>query len=134
MNIKEKKINTLTSDGHINEIVIRFDCVLCNEIEVNLGKERVKTFKGKDLFHCFQLINVFFYKKNIKILCNAARINVYPSGMSRSMSMGRKAYLLTFGKRVVPDDLVDILEFCESDFIATVKEQEEFHKNWLKSF
>jgi hypothetical protein len=53
--------------------------------------------------------------------------------MMREMGGGRNAYVLHEGQKTRRDDVVDIFAAHKSDKIATVSEQTEFYKNWLKS-
>jgi hypothetical protein len=65
-------------------------------------------------------------------LCAGARRDVFPSGMSRSMGGGRKAYVTKPGLRPNSKDLVDIFDE-DHDNIAGVDEQAAFHREWIDS-
>lgn len=65
--------------------------------------------------------------------CYGACLNVFPSGMVRSMGMGEKAYMLTLGKPALSKDLVNVLEFVDGEQYATVEEQEQFYEQWFDS-
>ncbi|MEZ6046262.1 MAG: hypothetical protein R3C11_11975 [Planctomycetaceae bacterium] len=65
-------------------------------------------------------------------LCFGAAENVYPSGMSLSMSGGRMAYRMTPGKQARMQDLVDIFD-TEPDLVpVTVEAQKAFFERWLE--
>ena len=65
-------------------------------------------------------------RQGIRLLCNGARVECAPSGMTRSMSLGRKAYIHHLGQQGRSEDLVDIFDEAEPSSIGTVAEQEEF--------
>jgi hypothetical protein len=59
--------------------------------------------------------------------------NVYPSPMSRSMGGGHKAYKLQMGQPAKQSDLVSIFGVGPDIDLASVDEQEQFYRDWLKS-
>ena len=63
--------------------------------------------------------------------CYGASLNVYPSGMARSMGGGLKAYKLTLGKQAMTADLVEIFAEGPDVIPASVEVQEQFFRNWL---
>lgn len=89
--------------------------------------------KGKDYFECLIQLRSIFNHKDSEILCNGCRYDVYPSRMSRQMSKGLKAYVLTLGKQAKQNDIVDIFGKAEREKIGTVQQQREYYTNWLNS-
>jgi hypothetical protein len=87
--------------------------------------------EAKDLFDGLILLRNELEKSGKKILCNGARKNVWPSGMSRSMGGGRKAYLMEIGCRA--RELVNIFDYAPPELIVSTKEQEEFSTHWFSS-
>ncbi len=87
----------------------------------------------EDLFEALILLRNFLQKLNCKSLCNGARIDVFPSAMSRDMSRGRKAYITRLGENGRSEDLVDIFDFTDSHLISTPMEQEASHTEWFNS-
>lgn len=68
------------------------------------------------------------------LLCvNGARSDVFPSGMSRQMGGGRKAYVLVPGRTPTTDDLVDILDPAPSGAVVTVSEQYDSVRRFHRS-
>lgn len=68
---------------------------------------------------------------NILLLVNGSRIDVFPSGMQMSMQM-TGAYINVMGE--TGGEVVDIFDDCSDlDFISTVRNQEQFHKDWIES-
>ena len=59
--------------------------------------------------------------------------NVFPSGMSRDMGSGLKAYRLTLGSTGRLEDLVGIFETGPGIEPATVDEQRAFFREWVSS-
>ena len=70
--------------------------------------------------------------QNIRLYCKGCARNVYPSPMILDMGDARVAYKMTLGKRVLKEDLVSIFDPCEPEEYATLEEQEEFFKTWIK--
>ena len=66
--------------------------------------------------------------------CLGASENVYPSGMSRSMGVGDKAYRLTMGRPAMKKDIVDIFDVDSESQPASVKAQRQYFDKWLESF
>ncbi|MDE9430161.1 hypothetical protein KKJ06_21445 [Xenorhabdus bovienii] len=66
-------------------------------------------------------------------LCKGAKINVFPSAMSRDMSDGIVAYENTLGQYASSEDTVHIFDFDDKDVDVTPKEQREFHFKWIES-
>src|SRR5438445_3727542 len=86
---------------------------------------------ASDAFECLCLLRKQLDREGIRLCCNGARLNVWPSGMARDMGGGLKAYVLQIGRRASIDDLVDIFESAPIEDIATVEEQRRFAEKWL---
>jgi hypothetical protein len=65
--------------------------------------------------------------------CYGASLNVFPSGMSRDMGRGLKAYKMTLGKQAGGADLVGIFDEGIDVVPADVDAQERFFRDWLGS-
>jgi len=72
-------------------------------------------------------------RDGIALLCAGARQDVFPSGMSRSMSGGRKAYVTRIGEPANGSDLIDIFAYSPYATVGTVQEQSAFHALWVES-
>ena len=90
-------------------------------------------FEDVDLFECLCKLRIFLERQGLKILCNGARIDAYPSPMSRDMSGGLKLYRLKMGERSKRSDLLRIFDRAEPSQVGTVDEQLTYYQNWLKS-
>jgi hypothetical protein len=90
-----------------------------------------KEFASGDLFAALVALRQELEASGFCLLCQGARKDVYPSGMSRSMSGGRKAYILRIGSPSKASDLVNIFDDAEHDQIGTVHEQNAYHKLWI---
>lgn len=91
------------------------------------------SFDGSDLFVCLVELRKFLAARDCIPLCNGARIDVFPSAMSREMSGGRIAYVTTMGKSTSREDIVDIFDATDEPKVGSVDEQKTFHENWGKS-
>ncbi|MBD2816829.1 hypothetical protein ID850_19370 [Xenorhabdus sp. Flor] len=84
-----------------------------------------------DYFSCFaELRNQL---KDIVFLCKGAKINVFPSAMSRDMSDGIVAYENTLGQYASSEDTVHIFSFEDKDVDVSPEEQRKFHFKWIES-
>ncbi|NNE84593.1 MAG: hypothetical protein HKN28_11540 [Alphaproteobacteria bacterium] len=90
--------------------------------------------EADDYFNALLILRTQLEATGHRLLCNGARRNVWPSGMSRSMGGGRKAYVMRMGQPTHGDDLVDIFDYAEPDLIVSVQEQKEFFDKWIDQF
>ena len=66
------------------------------------------------------------------LLCAGARPDIFPSGMSRGMGDGRKAYITRLGQPALRTGLVDIFDDAELDAVRTIEEQTASMNDGLK--
>lgn len=71
--------------------------------------------------------------RGLRPKCFGACQDVYPSPMIRSMGSGEKAYRLKLCCQAKTEDLIPIFAFDPEIIPASVGEQEEFYRKWLKS-
>jgi hypothetical protein len=90
-----------------------------------LGAETF-TAEADDCFEAFCAIRRTLEADQIFPHCSGAVMNVFPSGMSRSMVAGMKGYRLTLGKQALMKDLVGIFDAEAKALPTTVAEQDEF--------
>jgi len=88
---------------------------------------------GKDLFSAIRELRNILDQRGWRLLCAAARFDVYPSGMSREMGGARKAYSTSLGQPARLSNLIDILDFAPAVLVGTVHEQDAFHEKWIRS-
>lgn len=94
---------------------------------------RPETFVRGDLFQCLCDAREFVRGHDTILLCNGARLDAYPSRMSRQMSGGLSIYISTMGRPNRETDMVELFSEAPPDKIASVADQKEFHRNWLRS-
>src|SRR5882724_545410 len=92
-----------------------------------------RKFSGRDLFDSLIALRLFLEGISAKPLCAGARRDVFPSGMSRDMGGGRKAYITRLGTPVVGADLLDIFDYANAESVGTVAEQQDFHDKWIEA-
>jgi len=90
-------------------------------------------FAGADLFDALVELRKTLEKIGIQLLCAGARRDVYPSGMSRDMSGGRKAYVTSLGRPALRTALLDIFDSADYELVGSVAEQQMFHEKWVAS-
>ena len=88
---------------------------------------------GEDVLEAFCRIRVRLEELGLRPICYAAALNVYPSGMTRSMGSGVKAYRLTMGVPGRLADLVDIFDTNPGVRAVTVAEQRAYFQRWCES-
>jgi hypothetical protein len=129
-------LKILLSDGAIRDCVLDVSdsppwvVALQNVGDQNWPSQR---FEARDLFDAIMLLRLELERRGEQLLCCGARIDVFPSGMSRSMSGGRKAYVLRLGYPGRRSDLVDIFDEATAGAVGTVAQQKEFCLRWRDS-
>ena len=137
VNVKDENNMEIFDIEIINNGKIEKNKLFLSEIEdeINLKIEIERTVyfsKSDNIFDSVVELRKKLELNNIYLLCNASVINVYPSGMQKEFG-GTKAYKLQMGKQAILIDVVDIFDYDSELKIGSVKEQEEFFENWIKS-
>lgn len=101
-------------------------------IELKYGNVKI-VGEGNDFFDALCAVRLELEKHGQLLHCYGASVNVFPSGMSRSMGKGLKAYSLTLGEPARMQDLVRIVDTGPDIQPATVAEQREFFDSWRAS-
>lgn len=132
--MKEEPIKILTNAGQTESCKLYYDmeldpCVLEFDSK-SLGRSR---YLDRDIFECVVQLRLFLESKGYLLLCNASRIDCYPSGMSRSMSKGRVLNILRIGEHSGKMDTARIFDYAAPKQVATVEGQREFFERWLIS-
>jgi hypothetical protein len=103
-------------------------------LTLHLVSGRSFTASGSDFFESLCAIREHELEPGgIIPLCNGARLDVYPLGMSRSMSGARTASVLKMNQQTQREDLVEIFAPALAGSVATVREQREYFREWFKS-
>ncbi len=89
---------------------------------------------GINYFRAFQDLRKKLQEEEIKVCCQGARFDVYPSRMSQQMGAGLMAYVMRIGVPAKSEDLVKIFDEYKGKFLGTIEEQEKYHKKWLNFF
>lgn len=93
----------------------------------------VRHFQAPDLFEALRAMRENLEGDGYQLLCAGARPDVTPSGMSRSMGGGRKAYIVRQGRPASRDEMVDIFDYAEANLVGTVRQQREYFQAWVQS-
>jgi hypothetical protein len=91
------------------------------------------TGQADDCFAALQIIRRKAEGLSWNICCKGARRNVWPSGMSRSMGGGKKAYVLEMGQQSRRDSLVKIFDADIPESYSSVADQEAYAHAWFES-
>ncbi|WP_344117673.1 hypothetical protein [Streptomyces blastmyceticus] len=84
---------------------------------------------GDDIFEAMSRIRLQIEPLGYQLLCNGARIDAFPSGMSRDMWGGRVLYILKPGRAAYRR--VSIFDRAEPASVGTVAAQQGFYDSWL---
>ncbi|MCT7981394.1 hypothetical protein [Laspinema olomoucense] len=132
-NVNLQIIKSLEGDNQLSECTLFYQntrpCIIVFQ-NAELGNHQ---FEGKDVFDGFCELRLFLEKKGWNILCNGARVDAYPSSMSRDMGGGMKLYHLQIGKRPQRSDLLRIFDKAEPNKIGTIEEQRLYYERWRAS-
>lgn len=129
----EIEIKIQMADASIEQAVLEIDILTNRAITFITKQTEYKKFDGEDLYAAFNHLRTWLDKSKSKLLCNGARVDVTPSGMSRGMGGGRKAYIIRIGKPALREDLVDIFDYASPDKIGSLDEQKEYYERWVSS-
>jgi hypothetical protein len=114
------------------------ECSLSYEINDHGVELRVESevtgpirVSGSDLFDALDAVRRSLESEAFLLCCNGARLDAYPSAMSRDMGKGLKVYISQVGKP--GGELVDTLDAAPFERIATVDDQKAWHREWFES-
>jgi hypothetical protein len=96
-------------------------------------REKCVEGSGIDYFAALQQIRLQLASEGLKPRCYGASLNVWPSGMCRSMGLGMLGYRLKIGATTTRDDLVRIFDDGPDVNPVSVEEQRQFFEAWGKS-
>ena len=130
---EQKTIKVQFADGRVEVYTADIDNEDEPVITVSVAGLDRRTFSGGDLFDAFNELRRELERLQARLLCAGARRDVFPSGMSRDMSGGRKAYITRIGRPSLREDLVDIFDEAAPESVGTVAEQSAFHERWADS-
>lgn len=88
-------------------------------------------FVESDLFKALIALRLELERSGCRTLCAGARIDVFPSGMARSMGAARKAYITQLG--IQATEMVDIFDYAPPELVVDVEQQSAFHARWIES-
>ena len=128
-----KTIKVRLGDGTIKECAIVISSCPAWKLAFSGIELPVSDFIGEDLFEALFALRSALEQNGAQLLCAGSRPEVFPSGMSRSMGGGRKAYVTRLGSPALKSDLVDIFEYAGPEAVGTVAQQKAFHQKWAGS-
>jgi hypothetical protein len=92
-----------------------------------------REFLADDVFNALVSLRRELEEIGALLLCAGARPDVFPSGMSRDMGGGIKAYVNRIGMPAGKPDIVDIFDYAGPESVGSVDEQCVFHMKWIES-
>ena len=98
-----------------------------------IGSEE-RYFDASDFYECLRAFRRVIEPEGYRVLCQGARPNVRPSGMSQQAG-GWRSYALTFGEPTSLKDLVGTFDPVEDiAMVGTVAEQDEWTARHSEEF
>jgi hypothetical protein len=131
--MQQKTIKIALASGEVKEFAFSMSKSEPYFLEAEGYENRRLHATGGDLFDCLVNLRSDLEKEGAEILCNGARLDTYPSAMSREMSGGKKVYVLKKGEPANPKDLVNTFDEAPIEKIASVVDQRENYLEWIKS-
>ena len=104
---------------------------LCS-LELAFAGKRISA-SGLDFFEALLSLRRQLEQESTFLLVYGASRSVWPSGMTRSMGSGSRAYRITLGKPALGKDMVSIFESGPDVEPATIAEQERYRDEWFAS-
>lgn len=92
-------------------------------LRMRLPEEFERIYEEVDLLECLKSARRDLEDMGLLLCCQGARLNVFPSGMTRQMTEGRLAYSFQAGKALSDDDLVDIFAPADCSEVGTLEDQ-----------
>lgn len=94
-------------------------------------RERCYICAARDFFEALKAIRLILEARDVQVLCNGSREDVWPSPRSRRVRSGLVAYVCKPGQAATEE--VDIFEDAADTPHVTVSTQEAYARRWLES-
>lgn len=132
MTWEERELPVLTN-GSIRSSCVRFEAGDVCTVEV-LVDNVCTTATGSDLFEALAVVRGQLFERDIIVMCNGARRDVFPSQMLRQATSGRRAYVLRVPRGRARPPIVDIFDPAPKDAVFdTVDGQYAAFQQWVAS-
>jgi hypothetical protein len=130
---KTEHVKVRLSDGTLKslDVVVSDDAPWTLEFQSIDGSMR--RLQALDLFEALREMRKDLECAGSQLLCAGARPDVTPSGMSRGMGGGRKAYIVHLGSPASRTEMVDIFDYAEPAIVGSVQQQRDYFQAWADS-
>lgn len=126
-------IRALTPDGVQEWALDRADADVALELTLRAPDGRAWTATGVDSFRALEALRLQVEPDGIRLCCNGARPEVYPSRMAIAGTDGDVAYRLRRGRRKSARRLVKALDPADCADVVTVAEQRAWYEDWIRT-
>ncbi|MEV4131859.1 hypothetical protein AB0J72_06795 [Dactylosporangium sp. NPDC049742] len=134
MSVTRTPIRVLTPDGTQEWALDRAETDEAEVLALLAPDGREWTATAENLFHALAALRLQVEPDGIRLCCNGARRDVYPSRMALSMAGGEIAYLLRRGRRPsIPASFVSVLDPADCSDVVTVEEQRAWYDDWWRT-
>lgn len=124
-----------TPPDHILESTLEW-AISENETWVRITRPDGPVYEshGPNLWECLKSIRNTCEPLGVRICCNGARKDCYPSAMALQMGGGHKVIVREMGRPVTSlDSVVKLFDPADLSQVGTVAEQEAYYRAWLKT-
>lgn len=128
-----ENIKARLPDGSLRDIQIRVSEDAPWKLEFQGLDGTMRCIEAGDLFEALRKMRGEFENAGCLLLCAGSRPDINPSGMSRSMGGGRRAYILHRGQQATMSETVDIFDYAEPAVVGTTRQQLEYVQGWIES-
>lgn len=101
------------------------------ELEIDIDGKNYSYISSFDLFDGLGNLRKKLDIDGIRLMCNGAALNVYPSAMQRDMAQGEVCYWHEIG--ICNPKTINIFESNVNIIYASIDEQKEYRDRWMKS-
>jgi hypothetical protein len=124
-------LQTVDDQGATSPITLQVDQAGRSQVRIMAVTEgeTLGPVTGGDMMNALVEVRRRLEERGLRLCCQAARINVWPSGQLRQFTDGRQGYVLTDTRRSnfeEPFEVVDLLEPAPASQVVFLDEQEQF--------
>jgi hypothetical protein len=127
-----KTLQILLTDGSIESGTVTASGIQpCQLSYVGIEMGELE-FSDVDYWGALRELRLYLEARGARALCNGARTDVSPSGLTRSMTGGLSAYITRMNAPSSQEDRVNIFDYAQPELVGTVQQQENFHLEWFR--
>jgi hypothetical protein len=113
--IEERHLETVDQHGAATPITLQIDASSASAVRITAetATETIGRATGVDLFESLTDMRRQLETHGLRLCCQAARINVWPSGQPRQFTNGEQGYVLTDTRPTNPDEPFEVVNLLD---------------------